>query len=50
MLALGDGGVNAEMLRALRTWMSLDDLDDAIELRLHQKSWEDAARTNAKTK
>lgn len=48
MLLLGDGGVNLQNLHALRTWMSLDDLDDAIELRLYQKSWEDAERENAK--
>jgi hypothetical protein len=48
MLGLTDGGVNIEFIQAIKTWMSLDDLDDAIELRLFQKSWEDAARAAVK--
>jgi hypothetical protein len=48
MLVCSDGGVDLERLRAIRTWMTLDDLADAIELRLHQMSWENAARENTK--
>lgn len=50
MLVCNDSGVDLERLRAIRTWMSLDDLADAIELRQHQQSWEHAARENAERK
>lgn len=48
MLVCSDGGVDVNRLHAIRSWMTLDDLEDAIELRLYQMSWEEAARQNAK--
>lgn len=42
MLCEQEHGVNLANMHAIRTWMTLDDLLDAVAMRWHQMSWEAA--------
>ena len=48
MLCEQEGGVNLANLHAIRTWMTLDDLMDAVAMRWHQMSWEAATQRRTK--
>jgi hypothetical protein len=47
MLCEQENGINLQNLHAIRTWMDIDDLMDAVDMRWHQMSWEEAARRQA---
>lgn len=43
----GRGGVNLDNMRALQTWMSVDDMLDALEAKEQVASWDAAIQANA---
>lgn len=48
MLCAQEGGINLANLHAIKTWMDIDDLMDAVAMRWHQRSWEAAAQRSAR--
>jgi hypothetical protein len=45
-----EGSIDAAMLHAIHTWMSINDLADVIELRGWRQSWNEAMEYNARPK